>query len=1033
MKKNTKNIKAILKPNLKKPSFLDKVSRIKLPGLPGSKKTKSRRRQDVKLHQHLLERFKTKKEMRLRKRAEYLATLPKGKLNKILYLAHPKRVAKFVFSREGLIMGLRVLGIGVLLMVVASFVVFAYYRKDLPKNITDLRACSQGQKTSYYDRTGEVLLWRGEGDVDCQPVALTQISPFLQKAVIAAEDQKFYSHPGFDVKGTLRAAVNNAGGSDSQQGGSTLTQQYVKLAVLSNNEKRLSRKIKELILSIELERTYKKDEILQAYLNEVSFGSVYNGAEAASQGFFNKSAKDLTLDEAATFAAAIQAPGSYWDNDQAGLIKRRDNYVLENMVKDGSITRAQADAAKRVDTLAKVSKSTSKYKDIKAAHFVIETQNQLELEFGSTNIRRQGYKVITTLDMTKQKFAEDAIAQNIPNHSVSDTFDNAALVSEDVATGQIVAYVGSRDFNYPGYGQKNIAASPRSPGSSVKPYDYASLMKSSENWGAGSILYDWKTQLPGWPANKPLTDFGNNPGNGPSSIRYLLGNSKNIPAAKSVYIAGIPATQELERKLGVKSGFVNCGLPCDTVLSTAIGDGGEIRLDEHVNGFASFSRGGKYIPQQFVLKILDAKGKVIRDNTKEPVAEQVLDPQIAYIINDILSDQKASYFRYSSSYKRQVLGDYDDATTPTAIKTGTTAGAENGWMMGYTPKYATGVWVGNSENKSLDTNNMEYLSGPIWGRYMKQVADSEPIPERWAKPEGIKTVSLDSAFYNLVKGACHGSTSCNYGQTDIYPSWYTSKKSSTNKQKVVIDTVSGKRATSCTPESAKKELTGGGIIVPELDPSDPYYKQFMDPITAHLSAGTGDIIPAEDQIDDVHSCSDVKPSVTLTIPASCNGNCTITANVTRGTKALKNLYFKMDGTTMAGGALEISADSDTYNLPFIPQTSGNHDFTAQVVDEALYDATSATQTSNLVAVVFSFDSVVSSGPLSVKLKWDDVGGSYTLNSSGGGNGASLGCTPAGGSKCSALILKSTLGGPGSYTLSIHSSLPRDSNSLPYTY
>jgi penicillin-binding protein 1A len=445
-------LKELLTPKFKQPSLLKKTTaKVSSKVNP---KGKSKRRQDVKLHQHLLSRFQTKKEARARKKAEYLATLPKGRMNRILYRMHPKRVAAFVFSREGLMIGLRVLGIAVLLGFVASFVVFAYYRKDLPKNITDLKSCSQGQKTSYYDRTGEILLWRGEGDVDCRPVALSEMSEYLKEAVIAAEDQQFYSHPGFDTKATFRAAFSNVKGESGQQGGSTLTQQYVKLAVLNNNEKRLSRKIKELILSIELERSYEKDEILQAYLNEISFGSVYNGAESAAQGFFEKSAKDLTLDEAATFAAAIQAPGTYWEPEgQASLIERRNNYVLEEMVDMGFVTREEADAAKKVDTIAKLSKSRNKYKDIKAPHFVLEVQKQLELEFGEKNIRSQGYKVITTLDMTKQQIAEEAVANGVPKLEQYQ-FDNAALVSEEVATGQVVAYVGSRGFTYSDYGEK---------------------------------------------------------------------------------------------------------------------------------------------------------------------------------------------------------------------------------------------------------------------------------------------------------------------------------------------------------------------------------------------------------------------------------------------------------------------------------------------------------------------------------------------------------------------------------------------------
>lgn len=1024
MKKNLKNSKDLLKSTFKKPEILDKV---KLPGNKPGRKPKKGRRQDVKLHQHLLERFRTKKEIRLRKKAEYLATLPKGRVKRILYRMHPKRVARFVFSRDGVMLGLKVAGVGLLLSFVAAFVTFAYFRKDLPKNITDLKACSQGQKTSYYDRTGEILLWRGEGDVDCRPVPLADMSEYLKEAVIATEDQAFYEHPGFDVRGLLSAAISNADGDG--RGGSTITQQYVKLAVLNNNERRLSRKIKELILSIELERTYEKDEILQAYLNEVSFGSVYNGAESASQGFFNKPAKDLTLDEAAIFAAAIQAPGSYWEPENKEALVQRRNYVLEQMIGTGAITREEAEEATKVDTIAKVSTQRNKYKDIKAPHFVLEVQKRLEEEFGEKNIRSQGYKVITTLDMTKQGYAEAAVAEGIAKLEGLG-FDNSALVSEEVATGQVVAYVGSRDFNYGDFGQKNIAGTPRSPGSSVKPYDYASLMKSSENWGAGSIMYDWVTQLPGWSVSQPLTNFGNNRGNGPSSIRYLLGNSKNIPAAKAVYIAGIPATHDLMKQMGVETGFVNCGsVPCDQVLSTALGDGGEIRLDEHVNGYATFSRLGKRIPQQFVLKILDSKGKVIRDNTKEPVGEQALDPQIAYIIADILSDGNASFFR-SSNRSAQQLNGYRDNVIPTAIKTGTTNNAENGWMMGFTPEFATGVWIGHHENKSTAGERMEELSGPIWGGYMRRIYEERAVPERWAQPEGIKTVAHNSDFYKIVKGACSGSRSCNYGQSDIYPSWYTVKKSSNAQTKVVIDTVSGKRATDCTPARARKEITGGGIIVPELDSSDPYYKQFMDPVRARLKSATGEAIPAENEIDDVHSCSDTKPSVTISMPNTCNGSCTITASVTAGTKTPRNLYFKMDGAVMAGGSYDISGGG-TYSFDLVPQSSGAHEFSVEVVDDGLYDA-SASKSSTLTSVPFNFDSANSAG-LNVKLTWDDVGGTYTLNSSGGGNGMSLGCTPS-GSKCTANVPKLTLGAPGSYTLSIESSSPdRTSNSLTYTY
>lgn len=1032
MKKKTNNVKAYLKPNLKKPAFLEKV---KLPST--GRKGKKPRRQDVKLHQHLMARYNAKKEVRMRRKAEYYATLPKGRLKRTLYRMHPKRVARFVFSRDGLILGLRVFGIGILLAMVASFVVFAYFRKDLPKNITDLKACSQGQKTSYYDRTGEILLWRGEGDVDCQPVALENMNDYLKKAVIASEDQSFYKHPGFDVKGLTSAALSNAGGSG--RGGSTITQQYVKLAVLNDSERSLTRKVKELILAIELERSYKKDEILQAYLNEVSFGSVYNGAEAASQGFFEKSAKDLTLDEAATFAAAIQAPGTYWDEDQEGLIWRRDNYVLEQMVSMGSVTREEADAAKKVDTLAKVSKNKNKYKDIKAPHFVIEVQKQLEEEFGTTNLRRQGYKVITTLDMTLQKTAEDSIAANMGTIEDFD-LDNAALVSEEVATGQVVAYVGSRDFTYPVFGQKNIAGTPRSPGSSFKPYDYASLMASSENWGAGSILYDLDTTWSGFGSPYKPRDYDlGQPGG--ISIRKALGGSRNTPAIKAMYIAGIENTHKLTERMGVKSGITGCNTEgekdCTAVLSTAIGDGGEIRLDENTHGYATFSRLGKNIPQLFVLKILDSKGKVIRDNTVEPIPETAIDPQIAYIISDILSDPGASYFRGSPSYRQRVLGDYDDAGIPTAIKTGTTNNRENGWMMGYTPRYATGVWVGHHENNSANNLNMEYMTGPIWGSFMQKVQEGQPAPAKWAQPEGVKTVAHDNAFFQLVKSGCTNvalGNICGYAQSDIYPSWYTPRKTTNSQQKVVIDTVSSKRATDCTPERARKEITGGGIIVPELDTSDQNFKNFMTPITNRLKAGTGEIIPDEDQKDDVHQCSDVKPSVTSISTSqagnACNSKCTITANITSGTHALRNVYFKKDGQTLAGGAFDINS-SGSVGFTIEPDFSGATDIVVEVVDSALYD-NSATQSITFLAEPFVLHTPTTAG-INVNLAWDYLGGTsssdYTVYWS---NGLSSGTVASGITclaQCNVSIKKTVVGSSGTVTFRIESSSPsRTTNS-----
>lgn len=979
----------------------------------------------------IMTKIKSKNDVRARKHAEYLATLPKSPIKRFFYRIHPKRLFYFVFSKRGATTILKFSGVGILIFSIFMGIIFAYYRKDLPKNITNLQSCSLGQTIKFYDRTNTVLLWSGAGDIDCRPVSINDMSPFLVDAVVASEDKKFYTHLGFDLVGTFRAAINNASGK-STQGGSTITQQYIKLTQLSS-EQTIVRKIKELILSVELDASYNKRDILQAYLNEIGFAYQYNGAEAAARGLFDKSAKDLTLDEAAIMVGGIPSPDFYWVQNQDAL-KERKNYVLDQMVETKTISKEQAEEAKKVDTLAKLSKNKNQYKDIKAPHFVLEVFNQLKATYGK-DVTKYGYTVTTTLDMEKQGFAEKAIADGMSKID-STGFDNAALVSEEVSTGQVVAYVGSRDFNRPGYGQKNIAGTPRAPGSSVKPYDYATLMKSSQNWGPGSILYGWKTELPGWgkDPSKQLTDYGNSPGVGPASMRYALGNSKNIPAVKSIVISGdgdgiegIRKMHRLMESLGVKSGFTNCGIGCDDVISTAIGDGGEIRLDEHVHGMSSLSRMGKVIPQVFVLKILDSKGKTILDNTKTPDPEQALDPQIAYLVNDMLADGDASYFRSKSRAARELNG-FQDHVIPTAIKTGTTNNNENGWMMGYTPDYATGVWTGNHENKSTRFEGMHFLTGPIWGQYMRLVYEKKDKPAYWPRPEGIKTYTHDSQFFNLVKSACSGDRTCNYGATDIYPSWYTSKKQANTSEKVVIDTVSGKRATECTPTRARKEIVGGGLITPELEPNMPYYKEFLEPIRLRIGVGATEIIPDEGVVDDVHYCNDEKPTVSMNMPANCVGSCTITATVNEGTKKLKNLYFKKDGTILTGGSFDISAPG-SYNYTYVVDSSGSTTFSAEVVDELLYDDTDTT-TSNLTITPFVLDSALIVGA-NVKLTWDDITGPYTLQSNG--NSSAITCTTS-SSKCTATVPKATFGSSGTYTLSIKStSSGRTTNTISLTF
>ncbi len=886
-----------------------------------SKLSKGQRRPTttkVKSNRNLRDKLKSNKDAKARRRAEHLAKLPKNPIKRLFYYFNPKHFAEYWFNRDGLFRFIKISAICLVILVIFLAGVFAYFRKDLPRNITDLKTCSHGASTTYYDRTGQTLLWSSSGDVECYPVPQDQISKNLQNAVIAIEDKDFYKHGGFSFAGIARSFINNARGQ-SLQGGSTITQQFVKNSLLTQ-DRNVVRKLKELILASELERSYTKDEILTAYLNEISFGSRYAGAESTAKGYFNKSAKDLTIDESATLAAMIQAPTFYspFGENTKELIGRRD-YILDQMVKQKYITEQQATDAKKTDTLAKVVQTKpDKYANIKAPYFVTEVQKQLEEQYGATNARKAGFRVITTLDLNLQQIAEETVATAVPKLERIGG-DNMAAVAEDVDTGQVLAMVGGRGFDYPGFGQVNFATTPRSPGSSFKPYDYSSLMTQKKDWGAGSTLYDVKTNFSDassapWTPKDYDSQFP-----GAMSMRKALGGSRNIPAIKAMYMAGIQNTQDLAKKLGLKSGVTGCYTPgkedCGQILSTAIGDGGQIKLAEHVNGFSTFARMGKYKPQTYILTIKDSKNKVIGEYKDEP-GEQVLDEQIAYTINDMLSDSKASYF--GSSYRLKNFR--------SALKTGTTNNQENGWLMGYTPHLVFGMWSGEHANKPMSTFT-ETILGTAWNQFMTK-AHADKQKKDWTKPAAMKQACINTTTgYSTNSG----------GVCDIFPSWYNPKYAN-NNLKATIDSVSGKLATECTPERAKQSVTGGGIAS-ELTTSDPLYNNWITPVKARYGQ-SGGAIPSDK--DDIHSCDpSEKPSVSISDPVSNNdGTYTISATITKGKYDLKNVSFTIDGSTPPGSAFDIT-NTQTVSFKYTPASSSGSTITADVLDSVLYDASAS--------------------------------------------------------------------------------------------
>ncbi len=930
----------------------------------------------IKLHTSLTDRLKARKDSKALRKAERLKGLPKSRVKRILYRLHPRRLAAFWFSRDGLIMALKITGVSIVVIFVLMIGVFAYFRKDLP-NLRDISGNNIGGSIRYYDRTGETLLWEDYDAVKRIPVKSDQISQYMKDATIALEDRDFFKHGGFDMKGIMRAGWANVTGGETKQGGSTITQQLVKLSQDWSSDRSYTRKVKELILSVELERSYSKDEILTGYLNTAPYGNIEYGVEAAAQDYFHKSAKDLTLEESVFLASLPQSPsyyspyGAYYADGGLQAVTGRMHYTLDIMVDMGYITTEQRDAAKQVDVLATVQKQQSKHAGIKAPYFVKTAKEQLDLQFGSETVNRSGWKVITTLDLKLQNIAEEEIANGIVQVK-RQKGDVAAMVAEDVETGQIVAMVGGPDFTNTTYGENNYARTPLPPGSSFKPYDYASLIENTTNVGAGTVLYDTKGVLPGYPCtNKSSPKSGGNclhdydlrfPG--PVTLRYALGGSRNIPAVKAMLIAGVDKTIETAENIMNASNPNSFGYNCyapETLEftsaneeqcygSAAIGDGAYLKMDEHVHGLATLGRNGLSLPRTYILEIIDAADKKTYEWKLEG-GVQTVRPDTAYIISNILSDPRASYFSQKIQNYKNSKG-----TWKFAVKTGTTNDAKDGWMTGYSSKYAAAVWVGYHNRTIPMSGFMENMTRPIFNNWMKR-AHADLEPKDFTKPAGV----VDAPAYVITSHVGTGSVEPS-PSTDIYPSWY--QKKGNNNQKRIIDIISNKLATECTPDLAKKEITGGSAA------------QFSGDTFVDAEGSEGN---ATNEKDDVHLCSDERPSISITVSDNGDGTYTFKASVSAGTHALDSaehagvVNFKVNGQTISGGSVGIAAAQS--GVIYTPSADGSATVTGEVIDSVLYNATSNPVNVNFTAATTqTINLSVSRVGNTCTLSWSSVSG-----------------------------------------------------------
>ncbi|OIP82066.1 hypothetical protein COW94_00565 [Candidatus Peregrinibacteria bacterium CG22_combo_CG10-13_8_21_14_all_44_10] len=794
---------------------------------------------------------------------------------------------------------LKRMGIGILGAGTTLFLLLLILIVTLP-SVSDLADVNLEESTIIYDREGGQL-YAIHGEENRVAVDLAEISSYLADATVATEDDDFYSHIGFDIKSLARAFANNLLGKPVS-GASTITQQFIKNTFLTP-EKSYIRKIKELVLSVKLEIFFTKDEILEMYLNEIPYGNNAYGAQLAAQTYFDKDATDLTLAESAILAAIPNAPTYYspygnhkystidieftedqlasrninaesdlnYDEYSIGLIGQtyelstddivyipgRIDTVLERMVKEEMITEADMLSALQE---AQTIEFKPKEENIIAPHFVFYVKQLLEDEYGTELVEQGGLKVYTTLDPVMQTAAEEAIAaykdSNLTNYGAT----NAALVAIKPDTGQILAMVGSADYSDEEIdGNVNIVTRLRQPGSSFKPFVYA--LAFLNRYSPATVLYDVQTWFG--------TDLPSNYDGqfwGPISIRKALAQSRNIPAIKAFFLAGgEEAIVNFVGELGIDSlnSDGNYGWPL------ALG-AGETTMLELVNGYLVFAAGGNYLEATPILKIENAEGDIL-EQWEDGGATQVLDPQVAYLITDVLSDTT-----YRLGPNITISGKVNAAKTGTSDKKLDNGNIlpNNCWTIGYTTDLVAGVWAGNADGTTMYGNASGYsTAAPIWKKFMETaLADypSTPFP----KPEGIKEVAVSTATGKLPSA----NTPSEAIRTEIFASFAIPTEIDDAYVKYSVDTESGKIATEFTPPESVEEKVFR--IYSSLFPEYTTWATGVATWVANqVVSGAVELPPTE--TDDIHTAETMAnaPSITIVSPSALSTIATGTTDV----------------------------------------------------------------------------------------------------------------------------------------------------------
>ena len=778
---------------------------------------------------------------------------------------------------------------------------FAWYSKDLPSpnKIIDR---SIAQSTKIYDRTGEKILYDIHGNERRTLINIDELPEHVINAAIAIEDKNFYKHGGISIWGIIRGQIVPRLQGKRAQGGSTLTQQFVKNAILTN-ERKISRKIKEWILSYQIEKKYSKREILSMYFNEIPYGSVSYGVESAANIYFDKSAKDLTIAEAAILAALPQAPTYYspFGSHKDELIGRQQ-YVLDLMADQGYITEEEVKLAKQEELVFNKQKN-----NISAPHFVFYVREQLDAILGERFVEQAGLKVITTLDYEKQEIAENIIKEKTTNYPETYNAHNAALLSLDVETGDILTMVGSRDFfDEEIDGQVNVTLADRQPGSSIKPFIYT--LAFEKGYQPETILFDvetlFKTDSDDYePVNYDLETRG------PVSLKKALAGSLNIPAVKLMYLTGV----EDALKLLTNFGYTTIKKAKDYGLSLVLG-GLEVKMIDHTNAFATLAREGIKKPTRSILRVEDANGNIIYESEEEK-GKRVIEEEIVKKTNNILSDNGArSYIFGENNYL--TLGE-----RPVAAKTGTTNDFNDAWTIGFTPHIVTSVWIGNNDNeKMIEGAAGGALAAPIWKAYMQKATEGYPLT-------GFDTYEVDET---IEKPMLNGKIA--------------------QQTKIKIDTMSGLLATEYTPPTTIQEKIfykvhsilhylnkdDPGGETPAKPETDPNYETWEEAVLKWVEEDAGQEIDISDpptEYDDIHTLAK-KPTLVINYPLKnqeiTTPNMNIQANAQAKQGNIDRVVYYIDNKF--AGASRNSPYQYNYNFsPLFP--NGKHELKILALDK----------------------------------------------------------------------------------------------------